>query len=87
MDKENTVKLILYLCKKRKPEIVPIKIYFEDSIKEGIIYGPLNKYDAIYNLKSDGKILTFTPNEDFDKFDKIVKESNLIYQTNKEKSK
>ena len=80
MDKENTAKLIVYLCKKRKPEIVPTKIYFENNIKEGIIYGPLNKYDAIYNLKSDGKILTFSPNEDFNKFDKIVKESNLIYQ-------
>lgn len=80
MDKENTVKLILYLCKKRKPEIVPTKIYFDNSIKEGIIYGPLDVYDAIYNLKSDGSIITFTPNEDFNKFDKIVKESNLIYQ-------
>lgn len=87
MDKENTTKLILYLCKKRKPEIVPTKIYFDNNIKEGIIYGPLDVYDAIYNLKSDGKIITFTPNEDFNKFDKIVKEGNLIYQTNKEKSK
>ena len=47
MDKENTVKLILYLCKKRKKPIVPTKIYFDNSIKEGIIYGPLDVYDAI----------------------------------------
>lgn len=80
MDKENTAKLILYLCKKRKKPIVPTKIYFDNSIKEGIIYGPLDAYDTIYNLKSDGNIITFTPNEDFNKFDKIVKESNLIYQ-------
>lgn len=80
MNKEDTAKLILFLCNKDSRNIKPMKVYFDQNIKEGIIYGDPNILDQIWNIKTDGKIFTFTPNENFKKFDKIVKESNLIYQ-------
>lgn len=83
MDKQNTRDLIMYLCEKKGIE--PTKIYFNDEIKEGIIIGPPDQIDAMWRIRPNGHIKIFTPMEDIDKYNKITKDGEVIYSTEKSK--
>lgn len=81
MKKEDIVKTILFLCKRDPRHIEPKQIYFDQDLKEGMIFGDPKLLDQLWNVQRDGKIITFTPMEDIDKYEKIVKDSNLIYES------